>query len=238
MQDLPEGQTHHYEDDCNPLHQCPESDWERRVDKFFGEEIYVCKKCSHDKENHYWNGAGIPERSGYDACHVPKCECRVLSETCDVKKLPADERLKSFIASERKMAYQEGLAEWYIDESDGDLITLAEAITIDYANLSGRESANRAEFRERTLQRLQIYFNQLPILDTRNLELQNKRLLENNDILTKKIRAAKREAYEEAIGLSDKIELHYETEFNEWRAFKRFRNELRDRLASQQEPKD
>lgn len=199
MQDLPEGQTHHYEDDCNPPHQRPESDWRDEIESFFNENF-------------------IEEED-----HIKSFFIYLISRT---------------IASERKMAYQEGLAEWYIDESDGDLITLAEAITIDYANLSGRESANRAEFRERTLQRLQIYFNQLPILDTRNLELQNKRLLENNDILTKKIRAAKREAYEEAIGLSDKIELHYETEFNEWRAFKRFRNELRDRLASQQEPKD
>ena len=34
---------------------------------------------------------------------------------------------------------------------------VAERITIDYANLSGRESANRAEFRERVIQHFRKY---------------------------------------------------------------------------------
>ena len=33
-------------------------------------------------------------------------------------------------------------------------IEIAERIVIDYANFSGRESANRAEFREKTIQNL------------------------------------------------------------------------------------
>lgn len=36
-------------------------------------------------------------------------------------------------------------------EAEKDLIEIAERIVIDYANLSGRESTNRAEFRERAL---------------------------------------------------------------------------------------
>lgn len=36
-----------------------------------------------------------------------------------------------------------------------DSITIAEQIVIDYANLSGRESANRAEFRKLTIEHLQ-----------------------------------------------------------------------------------
>lgn len=40
-----------------------------------------------------------------------------------------------------------------------------------------------------------------------------------------------KEALERAIKLSDKIEAEtHHTEFNEWRAFKGFRNELRDLL--------
>jgi len=34
------------------------------------------------------------------------------------------------------------------------IITTAERITIDYANLSGRESANRSKFRNRTIEHL------------------------------------------------------------------------------------
>lgn len=36
-------------------------------------------------------------------------------------------------------------------------ITVAERIVIDYANLSGRESANRAEFRKLVLEKLQAH---------------------------------------------------------------------------------
>lgn len=43
------------------------------------------------------------------------------------------------------------------------------------------------------------------------------------------IRKQEREkTLKEAIDLSDKIESEHETEFNEWRAFKHFRNKLRD----------
>lgn len=38
---------------------------------------------------------------------------------------------------------------------------------------------------------------------------------------------------QEAIELSDKIEAEDGTEFNEWRAFKRFRNALRDKLKQE-----
>jgi len=37
---------------------------------------------------------------------------------------------------------------------DKEIITTAERITMDYANLSGRESANRSEFRKRTIAHL------------------------------------------------------------------------------------
>jgi len=40
------------------------------------------------------------------------------------------------------------------------------------------------------------------------------------------------EAYKECIALSDKEEAGNETEFNEWRAFKGFRNALRDKLSA------
>jgi len=43
---------------------------------------------------------------------------------------------------------------------------------------------------------------------------------------------AVKENTEEMIKLSDEIEAQYETEFNEWRAFKHFRNEMRDKLKS------
>lgn len=45
----------------------------------------------------------------------------------------------------------------------------------------------------------------------------------------------KKEILEEMIKLSDKIESQYETEFNEWRAFKGFRNTLRDKLEQLKE---
>ena len=44
------------------------------------------------------------------------------------------------------------------------------------------------------------------------------------------LQQTREEAIKEAIELSDKIEAENKTEFNEWRAFKHFRNKLRDKL--------
>lgn len=41
---------------------------------------------------------------------------------------------------------------------------VAERITIDYANLSGRETANRAEFRERVRKHLEKFFDDITIV--------------------------------------------------------------------------
>jgi hypothetical protein len=38
------------------------------------------------------------------------------------------------------------------------IIECAERIVIDYANLSGRETANRAEFRKRVIEHLRKFF--------------------------------------------------------------------------------
>ena|SRR3990167_9069896 len=33
----------------------------------------LCKKCSHSADNHYWNGGGQVEYSGFDACKTCGC---------------------------------------------------------------------------------------------------------------------------------------------------------------------
>ena len=72
---------------------------EKQFDEKFGfEEIQVCKKCGHNKESHYWNGGGIIEYSGYDACRVNGCNCKCLSEDYDVKKIPANQEFKQFLS--------------------------------------------------------------------------------------------------------------------------------------------
>lgn len=64
-----------------------------------------------------------------------------------------------------------------------------------------------------------------PVIDRWEIELKIR-----ND---QAIKLAKKEALEECVKLADEIEDEYaSTEFNEWRAFKGFRNTLRDRLKN------
>jgi len=48
------------------------------------------------------------------------------------------------------------------------------------------------------------------------------------------LKREKEEALEEAVKLSDEIEAGKETTFEEWKAFKGFRNTLRDRLKERE----
>lgn len=69
-------------------------------EKFGWEEILVCQDCHHPKESHWWSGGGDSRYSGYDACHVPQCDCRCLSEEWDTDKLPIDNTaFESFLTS-------------------------------------------------------------------------------------------------------------------------------------------
>ncbi len=49
-------------------------------------------------------------------------------------------------------------------------------------------------------------------------------------LIKKALRQSRKDTIEEMIKLSDIIESQYTTEFNEWRAFKGFRNTMRDKL--------
>ena len=53
------------------------------------------------------------------------------------------------------------------------IITTAERITMDYANLSGRESANRAEFRTKTLKHLDTLINEIMHLKSKDTQCVN-----------------------------------------------------------------
>jgi len=44
-------------------------------EKFGFYEVYVCADCRHTKEDHYWNGGGRSEASGYDRCRNGDCKC-------------------------------------------------------------------------------------------------------------------------------------------------------------------
>jgi len=55
------------------------------------------------------------------------------------------------------------------------------------------------------------------------------------DFISQELKREKEEALEEAVKLSDEIEAGKETTFEEWKAFKRFRNTLRDRLKNLKE---
>lgn len=58
---------------------------------------------------------------------------------------------------------------------ENKIIELAERIVIDYANLSGRENANRAEFRERTIKNITDFYLTFSIKD-----LSSKKILDKN----------------------------------------------------------
>ncbi len=64
----------------------------------------------------------------------------------------------------------------------------------------------------------------------KELNTQSKENLEFTDGLLKaQIKIDKQNAIKECIDLSDKIELEGETSMEEWKAFKHFRNTLRDK---------
>lgn len=41
----------------------------------YGVGVAECVLCNHDVYNHYWNGAGSEENSGWDSCKVKDCKC-------------------------------------------------------------------------------------------------------------------------------------------------------------------
>jgi len=56
--------------------------------------------------------------------------------------------------------------------------------------------------------------------------------LKAKSFLTSALSEAYLKGLEDCIKLSDEIESQYETEFNEWRGFKHFRNVMRDLITS------
>ena len=90
-----------------------EEDFDGKFKHYFAEESLRCKKCGHTKENHYWNGGGNQENSGYDRCKNGDCKCIDYDEVNDFEvKIDKynDEyfKLKSFISSQISEAEKRG----------------------------------------------------------------------------------------------------------------------------------
>lgn len=79
---------------------------ERFEEKFGFYEIYVCSDCGHSKGEHYWNGGGRIEASGYDRCRNGDCEC--ISEKWKIRRVvEQNNELKAFLTQELTTAVQE-----------------------------------------------------------------------------------------------------------------------------------
>jgi len=89
----------------------------KQFDEKFGfYEIYICADCGHTKEDHYWNGGGCLENSGYDSCRADNCKC--ISENWKIEKQKEEnkafkdflaESIQQAVAEERARAVGEGV---------------------------------------------------------------------------------------------------------------------------------
>ena len=69
-------------------------------------QIYICADCGHTKEDHYWNGGGHLDRSGYDRCRAKNCEC--VSENWLIKKQKEENKaFKDFFTTKIHQAVAE-----------------------------------------------------------------------------------------------------------------------------------
>lgn len=105
------------------------------IDEFFswnGLGVAECVLCKHDIYNHYWNGAGSAENSGWDSCKVDKCKCigkDNVKEPNTVYECPLETRfvpskqarttLQELITKREREAYKKG----YIDRGIKELNT-------------------------------------------------------------------------------------------------------------------
>jgi len=75
-------------------------------EKFGFYEIYICADCGHTKEDHYWNGGGYLENSGYDSCRADNCKC--ISENWKIEKRKKENKaFKDFLAESIDLAVAE-----------------------------------------------------------------------------------------------------------------------------------
>jgi len=87
---------------------------EKFDEKFGFYEIYICADCGHTKEDHYWNGGGRPEASGYDRCRIENCKC--ISENWKTEKQKEDNTAIKSHLKESKIKELEALVEYFENE--------------------------------------------------------------------------------------------------------------------------
>ncbi len=82
---------------------------ENGIKPLFISEIRICSRCGHSIENHYWNGGGRSENSGYDSCLCPGCECPCLVNKGETKTIVDEESLNILLnkISESLIAFKE-----------------------------------------------------------------------------------------------------------------------------------
>ena len=86
----------------------PKGDWEAEFERLHRQYFAIlsldCKRCGHNKDNHYWNGGGDSRNAGYDRCKAEDCKCIDYDEHADFVEVSKGydtkyEDLKSFISS-------------------------------------------------------------------------------------------------------------------------------------------
>ena len=86
-----------------------DKEWDKKFRDYFTDEWFICGKCGHPWESHYWNGGGRAEASGYDACHIDGCDCGYPEDKKTHSELrPSYKTFKSFLHEKLKEAEERG----------------------------------------------------------------------------------------------------------------------------------